>query len=200
VRTPALLLSLVLPFVACKKKEETPQAAVGSGSPGAAERAPEPTTAPAPAPAPAPTEATPAEALKSPPPPLDLNTATEKDIEALPEVGPVKAKSIIASRNARGGRFESIDDLAKIDGIGPKTVDAIRPLVILLPKSGKLDLNKATQKELENLPGIGPVHAKSIIASRNARGGKFKSIDDIEKIDGIGPKTVETIRPYVELK
>jgi competence protein ComEA len=198
VRTPALLLSLVLPFVACKKKEESPQAAVGSGSSAPANKAPEP--APAPAPAPAPTEATPAEALKSPPPPLDLNTATEKDLEALPEVGQVKAKSIIASRNARGGRFESIDDLAKIDGIGPKTVDAIRPLVVLLPKAGKVDLNKATQKELENLPGIGPVHAKSIIASRNARGGKFKSIDELEKIDGIGPKTVETIRPYLELK
>jgi len=192
VRTPALLVSLILSLVACKK-ESSPQPAVGSNAPPAP--APAPAEAPPPAPAP-----TPAEALKSPPPPLDLNTATEKDIEALPEVGPVKAKSIIASRNARGGRFESIDDLAKIDGIGPKTVDAIRPLVILLPKAGKLDLNHATQKELENLPGIGPVHAKSIIASRNARGGKFKSIDDIEKIDGIGPKTVETIRPYVELK
>jgi competence protein ComEA len=141
----------------------------------------------------------PAEVM-TPPPRLDLNTATEKELEGLPGIGPVHAKSIIASRNARGGQFESIDDIAKIDGIGPKTVDGIRSRVMLLPKGGKLDLNRATQKELEGLPEIGPVHAKSIIASRNARGGHFESVDDLLKIDGIGPKTVEAIRPYVVLK
>src|SRR6478735_2054860 len=60
-----------------------------------------------------------------------------------------------------------------------------------------LDLNAATEKQLEALPAIGAKHARSIIASRNARGGHFDSVDQLLKIDGIGPKTVEEIRPYV---
>jgi competence ComEA-like helix-hairpin-helix protein len=63
--------------------------------------------------------------------PLDLNEATEKQLEALPAIGPKHAKSIIASRNARGGRFTSVDQLLEIDGIGPKTIDAIRPYVVV---------------------------------------------------------------------
>lgn len=60
-----------------------------------------------------------------------------------------------------------------------------------------LDLNTATEKQLEALPGIGPKHARSIIASRNARGGHFNKLEDLLSIDGIGPGTIEKIRPYV---
>ncbi|MFN0245544.1 MAG: ComEA family DNA-binding protein [Kofleriaceae bacterium] len=72
----------------------------------------------------------------SPPPPstlqrLNLNSATEKQLEALPAVGPKHARSIMASRNARGGRFQRLEDLLDINGIGPKTVDAIRPYVVV---------------------------------------------------------------------
>lgn len=63
-----------------------------------------------------------------------------------------------------------------------------------------IDLNSATEKQLEALPGVGPKHARSIIASRNARGGHFASVDQLLEIDGIGPKTVDTIRPYVYVR
>jgi competence protein ComEA len=62
-----------------------------------------------------------------------------------------------------------------------------------------LDLNAATEKQLETLPGIGPKHARSILASRNARGGRFQRLDDLLEIDGIGKETVEKIRPHVVL-
>ncbi len=62
-----------------------------------------------------------------------------------------------------------------------------------------LDLNAATQKQLETLPGVGPKHARNIIASRNARGGHFQRLEDLLAIDGIGKETVEKIRPYVVL-
>jgi competence protein ComEA len=65
--------------------------------------------------------------------PLDLNTATTKQLEALPAIGIKHARSIIASRNARGGRFQRLEDLQAIDGIGPKTNEAIRPYVVLGP-------------------------------------------------------------------
>jgi competence ComEA-like helix-hairpin-helix protein len=62
---------------------------------------------------------------------LDLNHATVRDLERLPALGPRRARSIIASRSARGGRFERLEDLLQIDGIGPKTLDAIRPYVAI---------------------------------------------------------------------
>lgn len=64
---------------------------------------------------------------------LDLDTATVKQLEALPGIGAVRARQIMASRNARGGHFESIDDLLAIDGLGKLTVDRIRPYVTVGP-------------------------------------------------------------------
>lgn len=62
----------------------------------------------------------------------------------------------------------------------------------------RLDLNAATQAELELLPGIGPATAKAIVDFRTQSGG-FKSIDDLDKVPGIGPKTVERVKPYLRL-
>jgi competence protein ComEA len=68
------------------------------------------------------------------------------------------------------------------------------------PLSGELlDINQATVAELEQLPGIGPKRARSIIASRNARGGQFTSYDEILAIDGIGPATMQQLRPHILL-
>lgn len=64
---------------------------------------------------------------------IDLNTATVKQLEALPAIGPKRARSIVASRNARGGHFDRLDQLLAIDGIGPETLEAIRPYVVVSP-------------------------------------------------------------------
>ena len=56
---------------------------------------------------------------------------------------------------------------------------------------GLLDLNTATEKELQSIKGIGPVLAARIIAGR-----PYKSVDDLLKVKGISPKKLEKIRPY----
>ena len=55
-----------------------------------------------------------------------------------------------------------------------------------------VDLNKATQTELEALKGIGPVKAKAIIEYRN-KNGSFKSADDLEKVKGVGKGIIAKI-------
>lgn len=60
--------------------------------------------------------------------PVDLNTATPADLEALPGVGPVTAAAIIAWRTAHG-KFTSVDQLGEVDGIGPARLDKLRDLV-----------------------------------------------------------------------
>jgi competence protein ComEA len=59
---------------------------------------------------------------------IDLNTATEPQLDALPGVGPVTAAAIVAWRNANG-KFRSVDQLAEVDGIGPARLDKLRALV-----------------------------------------------------------------------
>lgn len=62
-----------------------------------------------------------------------------------------------------------------------------------------LDPNTATSEELQTLPGIGPVLAARIIEYRETV-GKFRTIDDLLAVKGIGEKTLAKIRPYLEIK
>lgn len=59
-----------------------------------------------------------------------------------------------------------------------------------------VNINTATNAELDTIPGIGPVLAERIIAWRTAN-GPFKSTDDLRKVSGIGDKTLQDIKPYV---
>ena len=69
-------------------------------------------------------------AVNSPTPsgPLDLNTATAEQLDALPGVGPVTAAAIVAWRQGNG-RFSSVDQLGEVDGIGPARLEKLRPMV-----------------------------------------------------------------------
>jgi competence ComEA-like helix-hairpin-helix protein len=62
--------------------------------------------------------------------PLDLNRAGAGDLELLPGVGPALARRIVSHRTTHGA-FTSIDALGQVRGIGPKTLDRLRPLVVI---------------------------------------------------------------------
>lgn len=62
-----------------------------------------------------------------------------------------------------------------------------------------LDLNQASKDELESLPGIGPEKAEDILAYREAF-GPFESVEDLLKVEGIGPKTLESIRQFLVIE
>lgn len=59
-----------------------------------------------------------------------------------------------------------------------------------------LNLNTATQEQLELLPGIGPAMAEKILAARKEKGG-FKSVEELDEIRGVGEKKMEALRPLV---
>jgi competence protein ComEA len=61
-------------------------------------------------------------------PPLDLDTATEAEIEALPRIGPTLAARILASRDSLGP-FSSLEGLRRVRGIGPAMLKTLGPRV-----------------------------------------------------------------------
>ena len=62
--------------------------------------------------------------------PINLNTATAEQLEAIPGIGPVLAQRIIEYRQTRG-RFQSVDELLEVRGIGSKRLENMRPYVVV---------------------------------------------------------------------
>ncbi len=64
------------------------------------------------------------------------------------------------------------------------------------PETPIVDLNRCGPEELIRLPGIGEKKADLILRKRGEE-GPFKRVDDLLSVKGIGPKTLERLRPYL---
>ena len=65
--------------------------------------------------------------------------------------------------------------------------------LMALPAFAAVNINTATQSELEAIKGLGPTKAQSIIAYREAN-GNFTSVDDLDKVKGFGKASIEKIK------
>jgi len=64
--------------------------------------------------------------------------------------------------------------------------------------SGVVNVNTASEQELQLLPGIGEARARAIVEARKSRGG-FKSVDELVEVKGIGEAGLAQMRPFVTL-
>ncbi len=64
--------------------------------------------------------------------------------------------------------------------------------------SGKVNINTASQQELEMLSGVGPATAVAIIEYRESS-GSFSTVDELKKVKGIGDKKLETLAEHITL-
>ncbi|MDP9222341.1 MAG: helix-hairpin-helix domain-containing protein [Actinomycetota bacterium] len=66
------------------------------------------------------------------------------------------------------------------------------------PSVAVVDINTADEAALETIPGVGPVTANAILDYRS-RIGHFSAIEQLLDVNGIGPATIENIRPYISI-
>ena len=154
---------------------------------------------------------------------LDIRIATFEELLCLSGIGEKRAKDIIAYREANP--FTSVNQIMNIKGIGAKTYANILPNLLAFgdttnfklapaPSSTSkiknkipsktedtaiVNINTANLKELCTLSGIGKVKAQAIIDWRKEN-GSFANIEDLMKVKGIGPKTLEKNKDRLTVK
>jgi competence ComEA-like helix-hairpin-helix protein len=154
---------------------------------------------------------------------LNINYATEEELMTLPGINRSTAQEIIEYRRKIGG-FKKIEDVALVSGVGAVKLSIIRDEITLSMKrpgstgpstednsptgsrsdisfrsetsrksNGKINVNSANVFHLMNVKGIGQVLAENIVTYRDKK-GRFKTLDDLIKVKGIGPNLLNAIR------
>ncbi|HEV8539578.1 MAG TPA: ComEA family DNA-binding protein [Nitrospiraceae bacterium] len=81
---------------------------------------------------------------------------------------------------------------------GPPTTARIPSRQHLTQDHGLVDLNRASLEQLEQLPGLGHVLAQRVVLWRDTH-GRFRSVDELAKVKGIGVKKLARIKPLVRV-
>jgi len=92
---------------------------------------------------------------------VNINTATQAELEGLNGIGPAKAKAIIDYRQKNGG-FKSVDDLSNVKGIGPSILKKVRNDVSV---SGKAAVTPPAQPVKATKPAAAPVAAPAKVTA-----------------------------------
>lgn len=92
---------------------------------------------------------------------------------------------------------ESLTTEAAVESPRPRSNAGVAPVSKELAP-GSISLNFASAAELDRLPGVGPATAAKIVEERSRR-GRFRSIEDLLDVKGIGPVKLAKMRPYLTL-
>lgn len=102
-------------------------------------------------------------------------------------------KIYIPNQNERQENNEKTENTAKTENTPSMQIQDTST------KQDVININTATQEELDTLPGIGPATATKIIEYRKEK-GKFKQKEEIKEVSGIGEAKYEKIKEYISIK
>ena len=135
-----------------------------------------------------------------------VNEAAEPEIIKVDVKGAVKSPGIFTAQAgdrvidliSSAGSFTEIgeEDKGNLENI---QVGTSGDAVTKGTSGGLVNLNTATQEDLQTLTGIGPSKADAILEYRETV-GKFKEVDELKQVTGIGDKTFERLRDSISVK
>ncbi len=156
---------------------------------------------------------------------ININSASLEELDRITGVGSIIAQRIIDYRN-QYGPFQAIEDIKNVSGIGDVTFekmkgeitvgDVVSSTVAVAASSetfatssvasssiaattpAKININTASYEELQKITGVGPTIAQRIIDYRQAN-GPFQTIEDIEKVKGIGDVTFNKMKDQITI-
>ena len=131
---------------------------------------------------------------------LDLNTATEKQLQRINGIGEKLSKRIISFRNKFVGGFIADVQLQDVYGLSPEVIERLTDqFTVKTPRLvKKINLNTATIEQLVTIQHIDYDVAHNIIEQRTLREG-FKSIDELTKVNDFPVNKIEIIKLYLTL-
>ncbi|XP_011310028.1 endonuclease/exonuclease/phosphatase family domain-containing protein 1 [Fopius arisanus] len=147
---------------------------------------------------------------------LNINTATEEELMTLPGITRNIAVNIVSHRRLIG-RFNRIEDVALVSGVGAQKLENIKLEVYVTSVNGSgtssrasttldsmgntespVDVNLASVFDLQTLPGVDQELASRIVEKR-AKHGWYHSLDEIAKLRGMGKHRFAMIKPHLKI-
>lgn len=98
---------------------------------------------------------------------VNLNTATQAELESVKGIGPVKAQAIIDYRK-QNGNFKSVDDLDNVKGFGDKSVAKLKSEFVVNGSSPAAPVDAKKQAQLDNLAKARAAKAEKAAAAKAA--------------------------------
>ena len=129
---------------------------------------------------------------------IEINTADSADFMRFPLMHPKVARTIVRFRDALGGYY-SKEQLLQVYGMDTACYySMINEINLDVSKVEKININKATEKDMAHHPYIRKKLAKAIYDYRKENGG-FKDIKEIIKVDGMDNEVYSKLSPYLSI-
>lgn len=130
---------------------------------------------------------------------IDLNLATEEQLQQVSGIGEVLSKRIVSYRKKLNG-FSNDIQLYEVYGLEPEVAQrALNLFTVKTPKEIEVvNLNKATASDIATIPGVSFELAKRIWEFRRLR-DKIESLDELTKIEGITERKLQLIQLYLSV-